>query len=178
MLTILREEDAARRHLITYQDGFERRILQMDHQPGADGRVAWRITEEEGAVLASGSIEMPADGASPLERLNDQVRAGMLPAQVWQPRTKEFQLQALTHWRAGFPPFPEAYRLVATLDVPEPEAVFVICQHFTHEGWLHDPRVRARAQSAHSMCVGDVVVTPDGQAWRVLGCGWEELPRV
>ena len=89
----------------------------------------------------------------------------MLPAQVWQPRTKEFQLQALTHWRAGFPPFPEAYRLVATLDVPEPEAVFVICQHFTHEGWLHDPRVRARAQSAHSMCVGDVVVTPDGALW-------------
>lgn len=53
----------------------------------------------------------------------------------------------------------------------------MICQHFTHEGWLHDPRVRARAQSAHSMCVGDVVVTPDSQAWRVLGCGWEELLR-
>ncbi|MBI0446876.1 hypothetical protein [Deinococcus sp. DB0503] len=177
MLTILQEEDTARRHLTTYQDGFEVRILQMDHQPGADDRVAWCVTDAEGTVLASGHLEAPDDGAFPLERLNDQVRAGMLPVQVWQPRTKEFQLQALTHWRAGLPPFPEAHRLVATLDVPEPEAAFGICQHFTEEGWLRDPRVRARASSAHSMCVGDVVVTSDGQAWRVLGCGWEELPR-
>ncbi|GAA5534808.1 hypothetical protein [Deinococcus aluminii] len=175
MLTILQEEDTARQHLTTYQDGYERRILQMDHQPGADGRIAWRITEE-GTVLASGHLEVPTDG-NLLERLNDQVRVGMLPVQVWQPRTKEHQLQALTHWRAGFPPFSEAYRLVATLDVPEPEAAFVICQHFTEEGWLHDPRVRARASSAHSMCVGDVVVMPEGQAWRVLGRGWEELAR-
>ena len=48
--------------------------------------------------------------------------------------------------------------------------------HALVTGYSSDPRVRARAQSAHSMCVGDVVVTPDGQAWRVLGCGWEELP--
>jgi hypothetical protein len=78
--------------------------------------------------------------------------------------------------RFQFPPprWPDGYRLVAEVDAADPQAAFARTNsHDRH--WSLQPGVTCIDPEARSTSIGDVVVSPAGEAFRCEPVGWKRL---
>jgi len=66
------------------------------------------------------------------------------------------------------------YDLVAGVFTENPEVAFTATQHLPTESY-DGPKAFAYVKEYRSTSVGDVVVTPDGQAYLCLNFGWKAI---
>lgn len=72
------------------------------------------------------------------------------------------------------PPWPDGYRLVAEVQGSSLETAFARTNSIERH-WSQQPGVTCYDLHARSTSVGDVVVNPEGRAFRCEGIGWRGL---
>ena len=66
------------------------------------------------------------------------------------------------------------YALVAEIETDDPQIAFDLTNNIDKD-WTLNPSIRAFVDSCRSTSVGDMIVTPDGEAYLVLPVGFRQL---
>lgn len=69
------------------------------------------------------------------------------------------------------------YALVAEVETTSAQRAFGLTNH-GDEDWTLNPGVRAFVESCRSTSVGDMIITPDDEAYLVLPVGFRQLTRL
>ena len=88
---------------------------------------------------------------------------------------KVYHARKPTYGRRPHPHWPKGYELVAEVEATGLHEVFCLTQHLYNCFWPDNPGVSFSCRPVRSTSVGDVVVTPDGRAYRCAPVGWHAL---